>query len=61
MMGASIVGARRVTMYLARNYTDVYTAVGHEFNLGLVGIMGPVEAAAMWRDARLLDLQARIV
>ena len=60
-MGTSSVGARRVARYLARNYTDEYTAVGHEFNLGLVGIMGPVEAVDMWRDARIFNSQARIL
>ena len=57
-MGASTKGVHRVARYLARNYTDVYVAVGKEFGLGIVGIMGEVEAANTWCDAWLLDTQA---
>jgi hypothetical protein len=53
--------AVRISKYLARNHFDVFTAVGQEFGLGLFGLMGKVEAAAMWRDARLLDSQCRTV
>ena len=44
--------------YLAKKHTETYIEIGHEQGLGLKGIMNEVEAAAMWRDARLLDYQA---
>ena len=55
------IGAPRVARYLARNYSSLYTAVGLEFNLSHNRVMDTVAAAALWRDARLLDSQARIV
>ena len=61
VMGTSIIEVCRVAICLARNYTNLYTVVGHEFNLGLCGIMSVLEAGAMWHDARLLDSQARVV
>ena len=57
----SVDGARRLARYLARKHSNVYTTVGEECGFGLVGIMGEVEAAAMWRDARLMDSQARLI
>jgi len=54
----SVDGAGRLARYLARKHSNLYTTVGQECGFGLVGIMGEVEAAAMWRDARLMDSQA---
>jgi hypothetical protein len=51
----------RIARYLARHHTSVYLSVGQEFKLGLTGIMDAVSAAAMWRDARLLDSQCMTV
>ena len=53
--------AVRISKHLARNHSNVYTAVGQELGLGLFGLMGKVEAVAMWRDARLLYSQCRTV
>ena len=49
--------AVRIAKDLARNHSDVYTFVNQDICLGLFGSMGKVEAAAMWRDTRLLDSQ----
>jgi hypothetical protein len=48
LMDLSGDGARRVAGYLARNHVDTYLSVGQEYGLGLVGVMGDIEAAAMW-------------
>ena len=52
------IGKRRLLEYLAKKHTETYIQIGHEQGFGLKGIMSEVEAAAMWRDARLLDYQA---
>ena len=61
LMSQSVDGEALLCRYLAKNYTDAYVAIGQELGLGLDGVMTEIEAAAMWRDARLLDDQARIV
>ena len=55
------VGQRRLLKYLARTHEDAYLQIGQERGLSLTRVMDEVESAAMWRDARLLDSQSRIV
>ena len=42
------VGARRVARCIASCHSDVCVSVGQEHSLGLVGLMGKVESAALW-------------
>ena len=55
------VGEHRLASYLAKNHQETYIEVGKDYGLCLTRPMDKIESAAMWRDARLLDGQARIV
>ena len=55
------VGPRRILAHLAKKYQQQYIDVARDMGLAVVGFMDEVESAAMWRDAGVLDTQARII
>ena len=55
------VGPIRLATYLATNHEKLYVDVAMQKGLAITGIMDEVESAAMWRDARVLDNQARTI
>jgi hypothetical protein len=54
-------GSIRLAAYLATNHEKLYVDVAMQKGLAITGIMDEVESAAMWRDARVLDNQARTI
>mmetsp|Transcript_28401 Transcript_28401/g.59959 ORF Transcript_28401/g.59959 Transcript_28401/m.59959 type:complete len:278 (-) Transcript_28401:443-1276(-) len=53
-------GAKRVAQYIARNYPDAYRKARKENDIE-IPMMDEIESAAMFRDAGLVDAQARTI
>ena len=60
-MSPNTNGPTRLAAYIAKKYPEVYISVGKKNKMTMEKEMDEIEAAAMWRDARVLDWQAKTV
>ena len=60
-MNKNCNGAQRIAKYLYSKHRDTFLEAGKERGLFFSGTMDAIEAAAMWRDAGVMDRHAMTI